>query len=124
MIPKFLVDKFGKVVARLIVALVIAAVLFGGYMTVKRFFTAGLKTEVKLQKNLGKAGMESGSDAVDTVTNRAASDREALGAAQETKDEIRNQADAGGVTRAGRSGLCDRSPNRRGCGGVQRNNPD
>lgn len=123
-IPKFLVDKFGKMWSRVIVIGVILIIAVVGYNMVSRFFTAGIKTEVKLNKNLGKAGIESGRDAVDTVTNRAASDREELDAAQETKDEIRNQADAGGVTRAGRSGLCDRSPNRRGCGGVQRGNSE
>ncbi len=102
----------------LVVLILVAAV--AGYYTVKRFFTAGLKTEVKLGNEKGKAATASGSDAVDTVTNRAASDQEALAQAEDTKDEIDRQTDAAGVTAAGRSGLCDRSPNRRGCGGVQR----
>lgn len=116
----WLAKKFGKVVAWLIIIGLILAVAVGGYMTVKRFFTANLKTEVKLNKNLGKAAMESGSDAVDTVSNRAAAEQNQLGAAQETKDEIAKQTDAGSVTRVGRRGLCDGRPNRRGCGGVQR----
>ena len=119
----WLVKKAGKGLAWLIIVIVVLGLLFGGYSMVKRFFTAGLKTEVKLGNEKAKAGMESGSDAVDTVTNRAASDQEALRQAEETKDEINRQTDAGGVTGAGRRGLCDRTPNRRGCGGVQRATP-
>lgn len=100
---------------------VIAAVLlaFGAYFVVKQFFTSGLKTEVKLGNERAKAGTASGSDAVETVTNRAATDQEALRQAEETKDEIDRQVDAAGVTDAGRRGLCDREPSRRGCGVVQ-----
>lgn len=116
----WLVKKFGMAIAWLIIVLVTFGLLFGGYSMVKRFFTSGLKTEIKLGKEKGKAAVESGSDAVDTVNNRATSDQEALRQAEETKDEINRQTDAGGVTDAGRSGLCQRSPNRRGCGGVQR----
>ncbi len=119
----WLVEKVGKALAWLIIVLAALALLFGGYSMVKRFFTSGLKTEVKLGNEKGKAAVESGSDAVDTVTNRAGSDQEELRKAQETKNEINKQTDAGGVTDAGRSGLCQRSPNRRGCGGVQRTPP-
>lgn len=117
---KWLVEKVGMAVAWILIVLVVLAVLFGGYQTVKRFFTVGLKTEVKLGSEKGRAATESGSDAVDTVTNRAAADQAALGQAEETKDEIDRATDAGAVTGAGRRGLCDRTPDRVGCGGVQR----
>jgi hypothetical protein len=108
------------IVRYLLLALVALALLTGGYLLVKRFFTAGLETEVKLGNERGRAGAESGSDAVDTVVNRGSSDQELLSNAQEVRDEINSQTDAAGVTGAGRRGLCDRAPDRRGCGGVQR----
>jgi hypothetical protein len=109
-----------SLVRRIVVFLVVLGLAVGGYMAIMRFFTANLKTENKLNRGLGEAAMESGGDAVGTVSNRAASEAGQLKTVEEQNDEIRNQADAGSITRLGRRGLCDRRPDRRGCGELPR----
>lgn len=102
----WLVKKLGIVVAWLVIVLFVLAVLFGGYSMVKHFFTSGIKTEAKLGKNQTNAAISSGHDAVDTVGNRQAADAAGQQIVQETRNDINKQTDAGGVTDAGRNGLC------------------
>lgn len=102
----WLVKKVGQLFAWLIIVLVVLAVVVGGYMAVKRFFTHGVKTEAKLGKNQTKAAIDSGHDAVETLGNRQAEDAAGQKTVQETKDDISKQTDAGGVTDAGNRGLC------------------
>lgn len=106
--------------ARLITIAVVLGLLVVIGVGVQRYLTLGAKTENKLNKGLGGAAMESGGDAVNTVSNRASTEAGDLGNVQETRHEIDKQTDAGGVTRAGRSGLCDRPANRGRAGCVQR----
>jgi hypothetical protein len=102
----WLVKKVGVAVAWLIIIAVVLGVLFAGYQTVKHFFTSGVKAEAKLGKNQTNAAINSGHDAVETIGNRQAADEADRQAVEETKDDIKNQTDAGGVTDAGRRGLC------------------
>lgn len=110
---KFLVDRFGPLVAYLIIGLVAFALLFAGYQAVKHFFSSGAKTEARLGKNQTGAAIETGRDAVETIGNRQAADGEGRRTVQETKDEINKQTTATGVTGAGRRGLCGLASHRR-----------
>lgn len=116
----WLAKKVGTLVAWLIIIAVVLLLLFAGYQAVKHFFTSGVKTEAKLGKNQTNAAIESGHDAVETVGNRQAADAEGQKTVQETKDAINNATDAGGVTDAGRSGLCRLASHRRNPECVQR----
>lgn len=102
----WLVKKVGLAFAWLIMVAVVLGVLFAVYQMVKHFFTSGVKTEVNLGKNQTNAAINSGHDAVETIGNRQASDEAGRQTVEETKDDIKNQTDAGGVTDAGRRGLC------------------
>lgn len=69
MIPKFMLDKFGKAVSIVIMVISVSLVLGLGYFTVKNYFTAGLEAQSKLNKAQGSATQKSGTDAVNTVGN-------------------------------------------------------
>jgi hypothetical protein len=102
----WLVKKVGLAFAWLIMIAIVLGVIFAGYEIVKHFFTSGVKTEAKLGKNQTNAAINSGHDAVETIGNRQAEDEAGRQSVEETKNDIKNQTDAGGVTDAGRRGLC------------------
>jgi hypothetical protein len=119
----WLVKKVGVALAWLIIVLFVLAVLFAGYQAVKHFFTSGLKTEAKLGKNQTNAAITSGHDAVETIGNRQDADAAGQRTVEETKDDIKNQTDAGGVTDAGRRGLCGLASHRSNPECLQRTPP-
>jgi hypothetical protein len=112
MIPTFLITRYGPTVAKLIfwgaIGLLVAAMLAVG----KCSYDQRAKTEIKLSKGQAGAAVASGSDAVATVGNRMQADAAGDQTVTETKDAIKNASDAGGVTAAGRSGLCGLAGNR------------
>jgi 2-iminoacetate synthase ThiH len=63
-------------------------------------------TEARINKGQAGAAIDSGVDAVGTVSNGHAAAAAEQQSAKETSDEIRNAIDARGVTAAGRNGLC------------------
>jgi ribosomal protein S16 len=80
-------------VGKLIATFAVLALLFGGYMTVKRFFTAGLKTEVKLQKENAKASIEAGAEAMNTVSQVETKAAETRQTVKEAQDEVAKAPD-------------------------------
>jgi hypothetical protein len=106
MIPTALIARFGPMIAKVIFWGSII-VLVGLLLAVSQCnHDRGAKTEVKLSKGQAGAAAASGSDAVETVGNRMQADAAGDRTVMETKDAIDNATDAGGVTAAGRSGLC------------------
>lgn len=110
MIPAFLVTRYGPELAAKIVkvamwaalALAIVALL----LVTKCQYDQRAKTEVKLATGQHGAAIATGHDAVETLGNRMAADAAGQVTVEETQDAIDNATDAGGVTAAGRSGLC------------------
>ncbi len=70
------------------------------------------RTEAKIATGQAGAAIESGKDAVDTHSNRTASESAGRAIVEDTKDEIRNAGTGTDVDRAGRSGLCRLQGNR------------
>jgi type II secretory pathway component PulM len=97
-----------KAVAIVVFVLLAAAILVLHQCSVER--TA--KTETRLATGQAGAALNSGADAVGAVGNRQAADAAGDQTVMETKDAIDNATDAGGVTDAGRSGLCGLAGNR------------
>jgi hypothetical protein len=106
MIPSFLVARFGPLLAKVIFWAAAATLLITVLMVGKCSYDQRARTEVNLAKGQAGAAVASGTDAVGTVGNRMAADAAGDTTVMETKDAIDNATDAGGVTAAGRSGLC------------------
>jgi hypothetical protein len=105
LIPEFLVKRFGRLWAHVIVIAAILLILFLGYQAVKHFFTAGLETQAEVSKAQTGAAIESGHNAVETVGNRQAAEEHGAATVQESQHEINNATDPGGITDAGLNGL-------------------
>jgi hypothetical protein len=112
MIPPFLVARFGPLLAKVIFWCAVAALVIAVLMVGKCSYDRRARTEVNLAKGQAGAAVASGTDAVGTVGNRMAADAAGDTTVMETKDAIDNATDAGGVTAAGRSGLCGLAGNR------------
>ena len=107
MIPGFLIEKFGKAIATLIMVILLLLVFGGGYLLVKNHFTAGPEAQSKLNKAQGSATQQSGTDAVNTVGNVMASEAgtddltrsnaDAIDKAQGSSDAVHPDARAAGV---------------------------
>jgi hypothetical protein len=106
MIPAFLVEKFGPLLAKVIFWGVAIALLVAVLGVAKCSYDQRAKTEIKLSKGQAGAAVASGADAVGTLGNRMQADAIGDNTVMETQNAIHNATDAGGVTAAGRSGLC------------------
>lgn len=102
---RWLVKKVGKLWALLIVIALVLAALVGGYESIKNYFTAGLKTEVKVSRGRTGAAIESGNQAVNTVGNRQSAEENGAAVVEEAQHAIDNATDPAGVTDAGLNGL-------------------
>lgn len=89
------------------IAILLGVVLLG--VVAWNWWTAGTtaNTRVKLERNQAGAAIQSGKDAIGTLGNRQVEDAQGTETVTETQHEIDNATDAGGVTDAGRNGLCD-----------------
>jgi hypothetical protein len=109
MIPAFLVEKFGPLVAKLIfwgiVLILVILLAVGGYFGVKHYFTKDLTAQVKVGKAQTGAAIESGHQAVETIGKRSEAEANGAQTVKESQDEINKAADPGGVTDAGLAGL-------------------
>lgn len=109
----WLIKRFGKLFGWLLTAGVPILILLALYFSLSSFFSKGAKTEAKLGRTQTEAAIESGSDAVETISNRQVVDKANDRIVQEASDDVKKQTSGGGVTRAGRNGLC-RLPGNRG----------
>lgn len=91
------------IAAAMLLAAIVGLTLFAWH----EWTSAGTaKAEATLAKGQSGAAIESGKDAVGTISDRIAADQAGDNTVQETKDAINNAGDAASVDRAGRSGLC------------------
>lgn len=118
MIPALLVKRFGETGAKIALGIAVFVLIVGGYFTVRQFFLGSVKTEIKLDKEQGKAAATSGKDAVDTLGNTMANEQAADLITRENQDAIRNAQGAGApvdpsLRDAGIASLCRRAAYRR-----------
>jgi hypothetical protein len=93
-----------QAIALIALVVLVALVVFAGPAACNKIRSLGAQNRLT-QSQLNASG-QSGHDAVETVGNRQAADEAGRRTVEETKDEISKQTDAGGVTDAGRRGLC------------------
>lgn len=88
--PKFLIDKLGRLGAWLLAVAIVLAVLVGGYYAVKRFFTAGLVAQSKIDQGQSGAFHNSAAEAINAqgAVNQNAVASETLSRTNE--EEIRH----------------------------------
>jgi hypothetical protein len=114
MIPAYLIQRFGPTVAKVIFWGAIIALLVAVLSVSKCQYDSTAKTEIKLSKGQAGAAVASGSDAVQTTGNQAASETAADQVTRENADAIRHAegADApvtAAVRDAGLGALCRRA---------------
>lgn len=118
MIPAYLIKRFGPTIAKVIVWGAIAVLLAAVLSVAKCRYDSTAKTEIKLSKGQAGAAIASGSDAVQTVGNQAASETASDQVTRENADAIRKAkgADApvsAAVRDAGIASLCRRAAYKR-----------
>lgn len=106
MIPAILIEKLGPTLAKIVFWGVAALLLVAVLGIAKCSYDQRAKTELKLSKGQAGAAVASGADAVGTLGNRMQADAIGDNTVMETNNAIDHATDAGGVTAAGRSGLC------------------
>lgn len=106
MIPAFLVEKFGPLLAKIIFWAVAITLLLAVLGLAKCAYDQRAKTEVKLAKGQAGAAVESGVDAVGVVGNRAQAEAQGDQVVTETQGAVQNASTSAAATDAGRAGLC------------------
>lgn len=94
--------RLGRIIA--VVAAIVAAIAL--YLTVRAWFVGDIEVERDLAENQGGAAIESGQDAVNTIGENSAEERETQDAVEEVQNDVDQASDAAGADAAGRNGLC------------------
>jgi type 1 glutamine amidotransferase len=96
-----------KAVWKLVVVLATALFLFLAYNFVDDFFSKEDEVKAEISQNQADAAVESGKDAVNTVTNQYTKEIERTETVRVIQNEVNNAKDFHSAHAAGASGLCD-----------------
>lgn len=95
-----------KAVWKVVVVILAALFIFLAYNFVDDLFSKGDETSAELSENQAEAAVESGRDAVNTVTNQYTREVERTETVRVIQNEVNNAQDFHSAHTAGASGLC------------------